>query len=185
MNLQGGTKRAVTADLGDHLVFEEGEQVQAYAVLVALHPFRAAAASGDRFIFFLEGSRGLGEALAGFELAVAVLGAELEVPILGNFLGAGKAALFGALAPFLTFEEGVAVPGTGIGPAVQGDFIAKYLVPFHILIPSVRNVRNCATFVRHLFIITQGVFGMEMAGLRIKKALAKQGLGGFFSWLRG
>src|SRR5690606_1989315 len=115
--------RRARVDFSDQLVFEEGQQMQPDAVFMAAHPFGAAAALGDGFIFLFEGFGGFCEALAALELAVAVLGTELEIPVLGHVLGAREAALLGAPAPFLALEIRVAVPGSAVCAAVEMDLV--------------------------------------------------------------
>ena len=99
--------------------------MKANSVLVALHPFRAAAAPGDGFILFLKRLRGLGEGLAGRQLAVTAPVPEGQIPVLGKLLGELKALLLGRGSPIASGKEGRALPKLDVIAFVKVDFAAK------------------------------------------------------------
>jgi hypothetical protein len=78
--------------------------VQAQPRLVALDPSWAALAFGDDLVFALELRRGLFEGLFAEQRALAVLVAQREIPVLGEFLGELKALLLCAGAPVAAGE---------------------------------------------------------------------------------
>ena len=117
--------------LGDGHLAEIRHEMESNLVLVALHLFRAAAAPCDGFILFLKRLRGLGEGLAGRQLAVTALVSEGQIPVLGKILGELKALLLGRSSPVSTSEVGGALPKSAVIALIEVDFAAKYRVALH------------------------------------------------------
>src|SRR5690606_12072371 len=109
-------------------IAEERDQVQAQPRLVAFDPARAALAFGDDLVFALELRGGLAEGFLAEQLALAVLVAQGEVPVLGEFLGKLEAFLLGGNAAIAASEIGRALPVTAVRPLVDVDLAAENLM---------------------------------------------------------
>jgi hypothetical protein len=76
----------------------------------------AALALSDEIVFTVVLRRRFAEGFLGLDFSAAEFAAELEVPILGDFLGFGETVFFRTPAAILTREICGALPATAVRP---------------------------------------------------------------------
>jgi hypothetical protein len=98
---------------------------------VAFDPARTAVAFGDDLVLALELRGGLLEGLFAEQLALAVLVAQGEIPVLREFLGELKTVVLGADAAIATGEIGRTLPVAAVRSPVDVDLTTENLVCRH------------------------------------------------------
>jgi len=119
-------------DLREPHIAEEGNQMQAQARLVALDPTRAAMALGDDLVFALELRCGLLEGFLRQKLALAVLVAERQIPVLGKLLGERQAFLLGGNTAVTTGEIARTLPKAAVVAFIDVDLWPAPLNPIQM-----------------------------------------------------
>ena len=118
LNLSGG-------DFREAKMAEERKQVDGRAPMQAADILLAALASRDDVVFAEVLLGGLPEGLLGLDFSGAEFPAQLEISILGHFLGFGEAVFLGAAAAIPARKIGRALPATAVRSPIHMNFSAE------------------------------------------------------------
>ena len=121
---------------------EEGDQVNARSPVLAFYVALVALPLGHDVVLAQVMGRDFAKGLFGFDLSGAEFSAQLQIPVLGDFLGLRETFFLGADAPIRARQIGGALPQAAIGTLVDVDFAAQDGVLFghrHLLIYAKRR----------------------------------------------